>query len=318
MLSVWHHSQCNPGRREESLGARGLLPDCCAYMQSTHNNQVEALVPLDFPPSLCYNWGKGKQEFSKTYMGRKGAAMNIWDSVHRGLEKASHEAARVARAQRLRATIDSLSRQINTQQSTLLATTMEVFSAGNLTQSELIPLCRELAGLQQQLSQAQNELKQLHSQGAKPPVSPSPASVESSPTLYAAPPEYPAYDQTIPATPPPPPPGVEPLTISSLETAIMGLSTPSPVEKKQYCSNCRTEVLPGHVYCQNCGTPVQNSNISHLPTVRGSAPDSLHSTGQETVRSDTLIPTEYQETVRGEPPSTTDLSQALKDKDGGQ
>src|SRR5579859_852606 len=101
--------------------------------------------------------------------------MNIWDSVHRGLEKASHEAGRIARAQKLRSQIDGLSRQLNTQQNVLINRTMELYTSNQLSQSQLLPICNELASLQQQLEQAQNELKQLHSQGPlQTPQAPTP------------------------------------------------------------------------------------------------------------------------------------------------
>src|SRR5205085_10203652 len=92
--------------------------------------------------------------------------MPLWDSVQRSLEKASQEAARIAKTQRLRSIIDGLSRQINLQNNSILNKTMDLFITGQLTQSELLPLCKELANLQQQLNQAQTELKQLQ---ASPP-----------------------------------------------------------------------------------------------------------------------------------------------------
>ena len=87
--------------------------------------------------------------------------MPLWDSVQRSLEKASQEAARMAKTQRLRYTIDGLSRQISTQSNNIVNKTMDLFSAGELTQSELLPLCQEITNLQQQLNLAQNELKQI-------------------------------------------------------------------------------------------------------------------------------------------------------------
>ena len=172
--------------------------------------------------------------------------MNIWDSVHRGLEKASHEAARIARVQRLRTTIDTLNRQVYTQQGTLLARTMEAFHEGRLIQSELLPLCQELATLQQQLEQAQNELKQPQNQG---PMTASPSSAPTTPItafvsdplattqpepmyqMYAdqAPPPPPPYQPyatpTIPV--PPPPPSLEPVDLGSMETQAIERETPN-------------------------------------------------------------------------------------------
>src|SRR5579859_2363353 len=107
--------------------------------------------------------------------------MNIWDSVHRGLEKASHEASRIARTQRLRSTIDGLNRQITTQQGSLLTRAMELFSTGRLTQSELLPLCQEMANLQQQLAQAHHELKQLQAQAPATPGQNAPATPPTGP-----------------------------------------------------------------------------------------------------------------------------------------
>ena len=160
--------------------------------------------------------------------------MNIWDSVHRSLDKASREAGRIARMQRLRSQLDKVTRQINTQEGALLHQVMDLFMSGQLTQSELLPLCREIASLRQQLTQAQSELQILHSQG---PQSPQPDQVgsqggnapptmggEIAPTTYAVPPysastayPYQPFDTTVPAIPPPPP-GMDLQTLYSQET----------------------------------------------------------------------------------------------------
>ena len=165
--------------------------------------------------------------------------MNIWDSVHRGLDKASKEAGRIARMQRLRFQIDKAARQINTQESTLLHQIMDLFMAGQLTQGELLPLCHELMSLRQQVTQAQSELQILQSQGPQPPPSgqsgtqeiAAPLSGEIAPTIYAPPPpasstpSYQPFDATVPAIPPPPPPpGMDLQTLHSQETVMNTLS----------------------------------------------------------------------------------------------
>src|SRR5207248_1277520 len=153
--------------------------------------------------------------------------MPLWDSIQRSLEKASQEAARMAKTQRLRSTIDGLSRQISTQSNNIVNKTMDLFSAGELTQSELLPLCQEITNLQQQLNHAQNELKQIQAtqpQTSGPQTLPGgqaayPPTGESLPPNVYAPPEYQSYlDSTQGGTVPPPPPGVESLTVSSTET----------------------------------------------------------------------------------------------------
>ncbi|MBA2681956.1 MAG: zinc ribbon domain-containing protein [Ktedonobacteraceae bacterium] len=163
--------------------------------------------------------------------------MNIWDSVHRGLDKASKEAGRIARMQRLRFQLDKVARQITTQESALLHQVMDLFLSGQLTQSELLPLCHELMSLRQQSAQAQSELQILQSQGPQPPQSgqgdpqeihaPATSSGEIAPTTYAPPPPasstplYPPFDATVPAIPPPPPPpGMDLQTLRSQETVM--------------------------------------------------------------------------------------------------
>ena len=154
--------------------------------------------------------------------------MNIWDSVHRSLDKASKEAGRIARMQRLRSQLDKVARQINTQEGALLHQVMDLFASGRLTQAELLPICHELMSLQQQLSQAQSELQTLQSQVQQTPQAgqdinaPATMAGEIAPTTYAPPPSAPIYqpfDATMPAILPPPPPP-ESQTLHSQETVM--------------------------------------------------------------------------------------------------
>ncbi len=252
--------------------------------------------------------------------------MNIWDSVHRGLEKASHEAARIARIRRLRSTIDGVSREINTQNTTLIQQTMDMFVAGQLTQSELLPICQNLVNLHQQLRQAEDELKQI--QASQPAQAggtiteyPVPnandaggytlptGSGELNPTVYAPPPPgidssapYPpttpasgdTYPQSIYAPPPPPPsasaapPAEEPATISQMRTMSMDVAAASmPQANAALCSACQAPLGPLDAFCPQCGAPVQSVGSQHLPTTY--SPVSIHdSSAQEgTVRAET-------------------------------
>jgi hypothetical protein len=221
--------------------------------------------------------------------------MPLWDSVQRSLEKASQEAARIAKTQRLRATIDGLSRQVNTQQAAIFNRTMDLFMAGQLTQSELLPLCQEMVQFQQQLNQAQLELKQLQtSQAQAQPnqyaptteIGSGPASMPYPPTGeehlqtgYAPPPpEYQSYfDSTQEAAVPPPPPGVEPLTVSAIETVLMTPTGANNATGKQFCLVCQAELPPNIAFCHSCGAPVQDANSSHSPTIRAGNIETMHS-----------------------------------------
>src|SRR2546421_708333 len=177
------------------------------------------------------------EQYYSGYGEKQEKHMPLWDSVQRSLEKASHEAARMAKTQRLRSTIDGLTRQISTQSNNLVNKAMDLFSAGQLTQSELLPLCQEITNLQQQLNQAQNELKQIQAtlpQTTGPQTLPGgqaayPSTGEGLPPNVYAPSEYQAYlDSTQGGTVAPPPPGVESMTVSSPETIQIGGGLPSP------------------------------------------------------------------------------------------
>ncbi|GAC1617707.1 MAG: hypothetical protein NVS4B7_10010 [Ktedonobacteraceae bacterium] len=261
--------------------------------------------------------------------------MPLWDSVQRSLEKATQEATRIAKTQRLRSTIDGLSRQLSAQHTTIFNKTMDLFVTGQLTQSELLPLCQEMINLQQQLNQAQNELKQLPASqaqntgsqtqsGAPHPYSPpgssmySPTGEELAPTLYAPPPpEYQTYlDSTqaiVAADVPPPSPGIGPQTVSAIKIVEEATSA----SEFRLCPVCRAELPPDNAFCHNCGSAVQVSDSSHLPTMQAgymlkSTP--ADTSTQETMRAEAPInrseaqqsinaSVDYPLTTRGEQPA---------------
>lgn len=209
--------------------------------------------------------------------------MPIWDSVQRGLEKASQEAARMARTQRLRSTMDNAARQMNTLSSSIVNKTMELFIAGQITHPELLPLCQELENLRQQFEQMQNEMRQIQAaqtqtQGQLPPgASPYPPAMGSNPALYPStitdagatqyappPPEYSSYvGSTEEDLTPPPPPDV----VSAYPAA-------QPIAGALRCPACGYEVQPHHTFCQSCGTRIQSNQQGYQDTVRGSITDS--------------------------------------------
>ena len=208
--------------------------------------------------------------------------MPIWDSVQRGLEKASQEAARMGRTQRLRATLDNMARQMNTLSASIINKTMELYISGQITHPEIAPLCQELENLRQQFEQAQNELRQLQAtppqaQGQLPPgASPYPP-VGGNPALYPptstdvqsgqiATPAYPSYmDSTEGMLTPPPPPDVAIAASSAYPPA-------QPSTGARRCPACGNAVQPHHSFCQLCGTPIQNIQQGYQPTVRASNP----------------------------------------------
>jgi hypothetical protein len=237
--------------------------------------------------------------------------MPIWDSVQRGLEKASQEAQRIAKIQRLRSTTDNLSRQMNTQHGNLINKTMELFISGQLTQVELLPLCQELIYLKQQLDEAQNELRQVQ---AAQPAGQMPHATEGNyempPTVYAPPPNYDTFVAGNEDLTPPPPPGIEPLTISAMSTVIMNAPPPSPSSpeaqpEKRLCPACKAELQSDFAFCHNCGTLIQDIESQHLPTARAGMPELAFPSNEQTVQGDATISAPEDTTP---PPTTESIS----------
>jgi hypothetical protein len=224
---------------------------------------------------------------------KQGENMPLWDSVQRSLEKASQEAARIAKTQRLRSTIDGLTRQINTQQSNILNKAMDMYVAGQLTSSELYPLCQEMMNFQQELYQARNELQQLQVQAsqAQTPTPQAGAPNLPLPAGQEALPEYQSYlESTSSMSVPPPPPGVESLMVGSTENIEMNQGAPysAPLAKK-LCPVCHVELIPNNAFCHSCGTPVQVYESQHSPTMRGGSLENSYTQDEATTRADEPI-----------------------------
>ncbi len=193
--------------------------------------------------------------------------MNLWDSVHRGLEKASQEAGRIARIQRLRTAADGLARQMQGQHSLIVDRLMELFVSGRLTQPEMLTLCQELASMQQQMTQIQQELKQLQTSSGSTgqPVS----GGEALPPVLS-PPAYQATGEHFTPIPPPPPPAEESMNVSGMETVLNTVEAGMPMvsaNEPRYCRSCHAVLLTGHAFCHQCGTPVEAAEAAQ-PTVR--------------------------------------------------
>ena len=223
--------------------------------------------------------------------------MNIWDSVQRGLEKASQEAARIAKAQRLRTILDNTARQLDTQQGLVIAKAMELYLSGRMPPGDLFAACQELHNLHQHFSQLQSELNQVQQiqnqqnmnnpnttnvsniQGTDPGMISSQATQlippESQPMSAAYTPSsnqgYPPYDSAMPSFVPPPPPGTVPAEGQQSESSgVMSIvPPPPPLVERNHCPVCHVALVPGNAFCHNCGTPVVFAAESQQPTVRG-------------------------------------------------
>ncbi len=195
--------------------------------------------------------------------------MNIWDSVQRSLEKASNEAGRIAKIQRLRIVSEQLTRQQQLQRSLLADKVLELFNAGQLSQGELLIICQELITLQQQFARVQQELKLVQSQGPIPAQPGTGTPVTSSEHTNVLPLPNQASSSGTTLIPPPPPSEEEqaPMTASSFETVAASAYSPQTTETR-YCVACQAELLSGYAFCHNCGTPVSLLANPAQPTRR--------------------------------------------------
>lgn len=204
--------------------------------------------------------------------------MPLWDSVQRGLEKASQEAARMARVQRLRTTADGLALQMNTTSSAIINKTMELFLAGQIAQPEISQLCQQLESFKQQFEQVQAELRQVQAaqqaQAQYPPALQAPAYPPPAGDISASYPYISGGEQTEIA--PPPPEFQSAMDYSGITPApppppeVAAYAPPPPITGTPRCTSCGALVQPNHAFCQNCGAPIQRIEQGYQPTVRGS------------------------------------------------
>lgn len=106
--------------------------------------------------------------------------MSFLESVQHGIEKASQEAARLAKIQHLHSIINDLTKKIDQDNQEILAKVMELFQGEHLTQSELVPFCQQITTYQQQITEVQAEIQKIHDEAHAPapesaPATPAPA-----------------------------------------------------------------------------------------------------------------------------------------------
>nr|BBH92736.1 hypothetical protein KTA_09350 [Thermogemmatispora argillosa] len=127
--------------------------------------------------------------------------MSILESIQHGLEKAAQQAARLARIQHLQLVLNDLSYKASVEHRTLSNKVMELYFNGQLAQSELLPLCQNLATLEQHIKEIQQELDRLHGEGQEEEASASPSAAPSPPVVSGPVPGSPAVASNV--APPP-------------------------------------------------------------------------------------------------------------------
>jgi DNA repair ATPase RecN len=94
--------------------------------------------------------------------------MSFLESVQHGIEKASQEAARLAKIQHLHGIVNDLTNKTNQDNQNMIAKAMELFQGGHLTQAELLPFCQQIVTYQQQIAEVQAEIQKIHEEAHAP------------------------------------------------------------------------------------------------------------------------------------------------------
>lgn len=107
--------------------------------------------------------------------------MSFLESVQHGIEKASQEAARLAKIQHLHGIVNDLTNKTNQNSQDIIAKAMELFQDGHLTQNELQPFCQQITTYQQQIAEVQAEIQKIHEEAHAQPGSQAAATPAASP-----------------------------------------------------------------------------------------------------------------------------------------
>jgi hypothetical protein len=128
------------------------------------------------------------------YMVRREAedTMSFLESVQHGIERASEEAARLAKIQHLHSVANDLNAKSNQENHELVAKAMELFQGGKLAQTELASFCQQITTYQQQIAEVQEEIKKIQAEGQQPAAAPQ-VPAAGYPPYPAPPPGYPPY-----------------------------------------------------------------------------------------------------------------------------
>lgn len=87
--------------------------------------------------------------------------MSFLESVQHGIERASREAARLAKIEHLHSIAHDLTSKMNQESQNLLNKALELFQGGHLKQNELQPFCQEITTYQQQIAEVHAEIQKI-------------------------------------------------------------------------------------------------------------------------------------------------------------
>lgn len=151
---------------------------------------------------------------------------NFIDSLRKGIDRASFEADKIMRYNRVRAEAGRLSLQARDQMTVLGERTMALYAAGNLPVPELLDLAREIADLQARAQQKEEEANTIQTEDWVEPV---PSTGGYTPPGAGASGYTPPGPQGPPASSPyQPPPAMHPATYNPAPGYTPPISSPPP------------------------------------------------------------------------------------------
>jgi hypothetical protein len=154
----------------------------------------------------------------------------LLDQFRRGLDRASFEADRMMRYNRVKAEAARLRQQGRERTFALGEKALEMYRAGTLPQMELGDIAREIIALESRITQKEQEATVIQAEDWVPPAE---DAADGDPQIGAS---------TGPAPQPVPP---RPASTEAASSAAAG--------GHHYCSSCGNEVRPGSHFCMHCG-----------------------------------------------------------------
>jgi hypothetical protein len=155
---------------------------------------------------------------------------SLLNQFRRGLDRASFEADRMMRYNRVKAEAARLRQQSRERTFALGEKALEMYRAGTLPQAELGDIAREIITLGSRIEQKEQEATVIQAEEWVPPEGEVPA--DGDPQIGAS---------TGPAPPEMPPP------------AAADSATGAPRAGHRYCVACGNEVRIGSHFCMHCG-----------------------------------------------------------------
>ena len=161
---------------------------------------------------------------------------SLLDQFRRGLDRASFEADRMMRYNRVKAEAARLRQQGRERTFALGEKALELYRAGTLPQPELGDIAREIIALDSRIEQKEQEATVIQAEDWLPPEGEPPA--DGDPQIGAA-------------TGPAPQPVTPPTTTPAASTAA------DRPRGHHYCATCGNELRPGAHFCAHCGAKQQ-------------------------------------------------------------